>query len=50
MVGAAESLIATTPVDKAILLLEHLQIEKEKLNQNIYDITGISDIMRGATD
>lgn len=50
MVNAAESLIATTPVDKAILLLEHLQIEKEKLKQNIYDITGISDIMRGATD
>lgn len=50
MVGAAESLIATTPVDKAILLLEHLQLEKEKLKQNIYDITGISDIMRGATD
>lgn len=50
MVGAAESLIATTPVDKAILLLEHLQTEKEKLKQNIYDITGISDIMRGATD
>lgn len=50
MVGAAESLIATTPVDKAILLLEHLQVEKEKLKQNIYDITGISDIMRGATD
>ena len=50
MVNAAESLIATTPVDKAILLLEHLQVEKEKLKQNIYDITGISDIMRGATD
>ena len=50
MVGAAEGLIATTPVDKAILLLEHLQIEKEKLKQNIYDITGISDIMRGATE
>ena len=50
MVGAAESLIATTPVDKAIILLEHLQIEKEKLKQNIYDITGISDIMRGATE
>lgn len=50
MVNAAESLIATTPVDKAILLLEHLQVEKEKLKLNIYDITGISDIMRGATD
>ena len=50
MVGAAESMIATTPVDKAIILLEHLQIEKEKLKQNIYDITGISDIMRGATE
>lgn len=50
MVNAVESLIATTPVDKAILLLEHLQIEKEKLKQNIYDITGISDIMRGATE
>jgi hypothetical protein len=50
MVGAAEGLIATTPVDKAILLLEHLQVEKEKLKQNIYDITGISDIMRGSTE
>lgn len=50
MVGAAESLITTTPVDKAIILLEHLQVEKEKLKQNIYDITGISDIMRGVTD
>ena len=50
MVNAAESLIATTPVDKAILLLEHLQVEKEKLKFNIYDITGISDIMRGVTD
>lgn len=49
MVGAAEGLIATTPVDKAILLLEHLQVEKEKLKGNIYDITGISDIMRGVT-
>ena len=49
MVNSAESLITTTPVDKAILLLEHLQIEKEKLKQNIYDITGISDIMRGVT-
>ena len=50
MVNAVESLIATTPVDKAIVLLEHLQIEKEKLKLNIYDITGISDIMRGASD
>ncbi len=50
MVNTVESLIATTPVDKAILLLEHLQAEKEKLKLNIYDITGISDIMRGATD
>lgn len=50
MVNAVESLISTTPVDKAIVLLEHLQVEKEKLKFNIYDITGISDIMRGVSD
>lgn len=50
IVGAAESMVATTPVDKAIQVLEHLQIEKERLKANIYDITGISDIMRGITD
>lgn len=38
------------PIDQAIALLEHREIKKAQLKQDIYDITGIADIMRGATD
>lgn len=50
VISAIDGMIATTPIDKAVALLEHLQTEKERLKLNIYDITGISDIMRGISD
>lgn len=50
LTGAVESLVATTPVDKAVILLDHLNNDRERIKLGIYDITGISDIMRGVTD
>lgn len=38
------------PIKEAVELLEHREVKKAQLKQDIYDITGIADIMRGATD
>jgi L-rhamnose mutarotase len=38
------------PIKEAVELLEHREIKKAQLKQDIYDITGIADIMRGQTD
>ena len=48
--GAITSMIGTLPVSEAVGLLQYLSVQKEELKQDIYDITGISDIMRGVTD
>lgn len=50
IVSAVGSLVATTPIDKAVQILEQLQLQKERLKADIYDVTGISDIMRGVTN
>ena len=38
------------PIEQALKLAEHREIKKAQLKQDIYDITGIADIMRGQTD
>lgn len=38
------------PIKEAVELLEHREMKKAQLKQDIYDITGIADIMRGQTD
>lgn len=38
------------PIKEAVELLEHRELKKAQLKQDIYDITGIADIMRGQTD
>lgn len=38
------------PIEQALNLAEHREVKKAQLKQDIYDITGIADIMRGATD
>lgn len=48
--GSVANMMANVPVDNAIKTIEYLEIEKEKVKQNIYDITGISDLMRGLSD
>lgn len=42
--------IGFLPIKEAIDLLEHRELKKAQLKQDIYDITGIADIMRGQTD
>lgn len=38
------------PIEQAVKLAEHRELKKAQLKQDIYDITGIADIMRGQTD
>lgn len=38
------------PVDQAITVLQQLYVARESIKQNIYEITGISDIVRGQSD
>ena len=44
-----EDTIAWWPVDKAIVVLRELMAQREGTKQAIYEITGISDIVRGAS-
>ena len=47
--GGIDKAIAWWPVDKAIQVLKELHMEREQTKQAIYEITGISDIVRGAS-
>lgn len=48
--GSVDSAITIMPADRAMQIIESLQSMKERIKTDIFDITGISDIMRGATD
>lgn len=50
LAGALQQSIATYPVEAQVALLNYLEEQKERIKTNIFDITGISDIMRGVTD
>lgn len=45
--GGIEKAVVWWPVDKAIQVLRELYTEREQTKQAIYEITGISDIVRG---
>lgn len=47
--GKLEDAIAWWPIDKAIAALQVLYEAREQSKQSIYEITGISDIVRGAS-
>jgi hypothetical protein len=47
--GGLDGAIAFWPIDKFILVLRELYANREQTKQAIYEITGISDIVRGAT-
>ena len=47
--GGLEGAIVWWPVDKAITVLRELYGAREQAKQQIYEITGISDIVRGAS-
>jgi len=47
--GGLDKAIAWWPVDKAIAVLAQLYQQREEIKASIYEITGISDIVRGAS-
>ena len=47
--GGLDKAIIWWPVDKAIQVLRELYIARDQIKQLIYEITGISDIVRGQT-
>jgi hypothetical protein len=47
---ALENAIITRPIDKLILVIRELYASREGAKQTIYEITGIADIIRGATN
>lgn len=48
--GGIENAVGFWPLDRIIIVLEQLYPRIEMLVQEIYEITGISDVIRGATD
>lgn len=48
--GGIESVAMFVPLDMIIKVLAHLLEQREACKQTIYEITGLSDILRGASD
>lgn len=48
--GGLEGAIAFWPIEKFIIVLKELYAAREQTKQAIYEITGISDIVRGASN
>lgn len=49
-VGGLDNAIWTMPIDKLKAVLEQLYVAREQTKQAIYEITGLSDIIRGSTN
>lgn len=48
--GGIENAVGFWPIEKIIVVLQQLYPRAQMLIQQIYQVTGISDIMRGSTD
>lgn len=48
--GGVEGAIAWLPLDNIITTLRELYAARERIKQDLYEITGIADIVRGASD
>jgi len=48
--GGLDKAIVWWPVDQAIKVLQQLYVARDSVKQTIYEITGISDIVRGASN
>lgn len=48
--GGIEAGVGFWPMERIIGVLKELYVQKAQLIQTIYDVTGISDIVRGSTD
>lgn len=48
--GGIEKAITWFPLEPIVKALEQLVIQRESIKQTIYEVTGLSDIIRGASD
>lgn len=48
--GGLEKAIWFMPIDQAAMVLKELYVQREQCKQVIYEVTGISDILRGSTN
>lgn len=48
--GSIDKAIWMMPIDKLVIVIRELVEQRERIKQVIYEITGIADIMRGATN
>lgn len=48
--GGLESVVAFLPLDDIIKALQQAYVSRDQAKQVMYEVTGISDIVRGATD
>lgn len=48
--GGLEKFIAHWPLEPTVIALKELYVQREQIKQTIYEVSGISDILRGATD
>lgn len=48
--GGLEKAVMWWPVEQAIKVLKELYVQREQVKASIYEITGISDIVRGASN
>ncbi len=49
-VGGLDAAVLWWPIDRIIQVLRELHIQRDRTIQNIYELTGISDIVRGSSD
>lgn len=48
--GGLEKAIAHFPMEPTVIALRELYVQRDQIKQTIYEITGLSDVLRGATD
>ena len=48
--GGLEAHIVHWPIETIIIVLKELYVQREQIKQIIYEVTGLSDVLRGATD
>ncbi len=47
--GGLDAIIATVPIEEIAKVLKYLYEQREQVKQGIYEITGLSDVIRGAS-
>lgn len=48
--GGLDKFVWLMPIDVAVKAVQQLYVQREQIKQQIYEVDGLSDILRGATD